>query len=67
MLSYAGYFWLDFKGMRDRTLFGMNGNNGQNVLIDMDRGRIVVVNAAHTNFDWRMLVYNAIRDGGLPN
>ncbi len=65
--SYGGQFWFDFRGMRDRPLFGMNGNNGQNVLIDMERRRIVVVNAAHTNFDWRTLVYEAIRDGRLPD
>lgn len=65
--SYGGQFHFDFQGMRGRPIFGLNGYNGQNVAIDMDKGRIVVVNAAHTNFDWRALVYNAIRNGGLPN
>ena len=65
--SYGGQFWFDFKGMRKRPLFGMNGNNGQNILIDMERGRIVVLNAAHTNFDWRRLVYGVIKDGKLPD
>ena len=35
--SYGGQFWFDFKGMRNRPLFSMNGNNGQNVLIDMEK------------------------------
>ena len=65
--TYGGQFWFELSGMRDRTLFGMNGNNGQNVLIDMDNGRIIVLNAAHTDFPWRELVYDAMRDGGLPN
>ena len=52
--------------MRDRTLFGMNGYGGQNILIDMDSGRIAITNAAHTNFDWRTLVYDAVRTGELP-
>lgn len=64
--SYGGQFLFDFDGMRDRTLFGMNGYGGQNILIDMDSGRIAITNAAHTNFDWRTLVYDAVRTGELP-
>ncbi len=64
--GYGGQFLFDFDGMRSRTLFGMNGYGGQNILIDMDSGRIAVVNSAHTNFDWRTLVYDAVRTGSLP-
>lgn len=63
--SYGGQFWFDFTGMTDRTIFGMNGNNGQNVLIDMDNGRIIVLNAVHTNYPWRELVFDAMRDGRI--
>lgn len=64
--GYGGQFLFDFDGMRSRTLFGMNGYGGQNILIDMDTGRIAVVNSAHTNFDWRTLVFDAVRTGTLP-
>lgn len=64
--GYGGQFLFDFDGMRRRTLFGMSGYGGQNILIDMDSGRIVVVNAGHTNFDWRTLVYDVVRTGSLP-
>lgn len=64
--GYGGQFLFDFDGMRSRTLFGMNGYGGQNILIDMESGRIAVVNSAHTNFDWRTLVYDALSTGSLP-
>lgn len=63
--GYGGQFLFDFDGMRSRVIFGMNGNNGQNMVIDMENGRIVVTNSIHTNFDWRNLVYDVIRNGDL--
>ena len=65
--SYGGQFLFDFSGMQSRPIFGLNGYGGQNIAIDMDNGRIVVTNAAHTSFDWRTLVYKAIEHGDLPN
>jgi len=64
--SYGGQFLFDFDGVRNRTWFGMSGYGGQNILIDMNSGRIVVVNSAHTNFDWRSLVYKVVKTGSLP-
>ena len=64
--GYGGQFLFDFDGIRSRTLFGMNGYGGQNILIDMGSGRIAVVNSAHTNLDWQTLVYEAVRTGSLP-
>ena len=65
--SYGGQFHLDFAGMEDRILFGMEGYGGQNVVVDMETGRIVVTNSVHTNIDWRTLVYEAMRTGTLPD
>lgn len=65
--SYGGQFHLDFAGMENRILFGMEGYGGQNVVIDMDTGRIVVTNSVHTNLDWQTLVYEAMRTGTLPD
>jgi CubicO group peptidase (beta-lactamase class C family) len=64
--SYGGQFHFDFAGMKRRTIFGLNGYGGQNIMIDMDHGRIVVTNSAHTNFDWRAVVYEPIRTGRIP-
>ena len=65
--SYGGQFHLDFAGMEDRVLFGMEGYGGQNVVIDMETGRVVITNSVHTNLDWQTLVYEAMRTGTLPD
>jgi len=65
--SYGGQFHLDFAGMENRILFGMEGYGGQNVVVDMDTGRIVITNSVHTNIDWQTLVYEAMRTGTLPD
>ena len=65
--SYGGQMHFDFTGMQDRTLFGMNGQGNQTILIDMDTGQIVTANTAHTNYNWRRLVYDVIRFGSLPD
>jgi hypothetical protein len=51
--------------MRNRNIFGMSGYGGQDIFIDMDQSRIIVINAATTNYDWIELGYNAIRYGKL--
>ena len=58
-------WYVNKSGMAKRNIFGMNGYGGQSVLIDMDNSRIVVVNAASTNYDWYELVYQPIKTGKL--
>jgi len=62
---YGGYFYLDFPGMRNRNILGMAGYGGQDIFVDMDNSRIVVINSATTNYNWIELGYNAIRSGKL--
>ena len=63
--KYGGFFYMDFPSMRNRNIFGMSGYGGQDIFIDMDQSRIIVINAATTNYDWIELGYNAIRYGKL--
>ena len=51
--------------MNGRNIIGMDGKGGQSVLIDLDNGRIVVINAANDNYDWYELAYKAIKTGKL--
>ena len=62
---YGGQFHLNYKGMTKRTIIGMDGYGGQSILIDIENSRIVVVNAASTNYDWYELVYQPIKTGKL--
>jgi hypothetical protein len=63
--GYGGFFYTDYSGMRGKNIFGMDGYGGQSVLINFDENRIVSVNAIHTNYDWRELVYKVIKHGDI--
>ena len=64
--KYGAQFYVDFYGMDDRNVFGTEGYNGQNMLIDMDNSRIIVTNSAATGWDQTIYMINPIRDGVLP-
>ena len=64
--KYGAQFYVDFYGMDDRNVFGTEGYNGQNMLIDMDNSRIIVTNSAATAWDQTIYMINPIRDGVLP-
>jgi len=66
--SYGGQFHLDIMGITDRKIFGMGGYGGQQILIDMEKSRIVIVNTIHINrerydYNWKKMVYRIIKDG----
>ena len=64
--KYGGQFYFNFNGMSNRNVFGTNGFNNQNMLIDMDNSRIIVANSAATGWDQHVFMINPIRDGVLP-
>jgi CubicO group peptidase (beta-lactamase class C family) len=69
--SYGGFFHTGYKGMESRPVMGMDGNGGQTILIDFDRGRIVVTQAVFDNmrfpkkasYDWEKISYERIKNG----
>jgi hypothetical protein len=70
-LSYGGFFHTGYKGMENRPVMGMDGNGGQTILIDFDRGRIVATQAVFDNmrfpdkasYDWEKIAYETIKNG----
>ena len=64
--SYAGQFYTDIKGLRNKTVLVMNGANGQQIAIDTDENRIVVINAAMEKFyDTYKLGYEPLKYGRI--
>jgi len=69
--SYGGFFHTGYKGMKNRPVMGMDGNGGQTILIDFERGRIVATLAVFDNmkfpkkasFDFKKIVYEKIKKG----
>ena len=61
--SYAGKFYTNYTGMKKRNVMGMNGYGGQNIMIDFDLGRIVVINSIHTDYNWKKIAHSVIKKG----
>ena len=63
--SYGGQFHFDIYGLEERKIIGMSGFAGQQILIDIDAKRIIVVNSLYKNYDWRKIVYETIKGDGF--
>ena len=72
--GYAGFFHTSYKGMEDRAVMGMDGNGGQTILIDFDRGRIIATLSVfdgmrypkNGSFDFYKISYEKIKAGKTP-
>jgi CubicO group peptidase (beta-lactamase class C family) len=63
--KYGGFFWSGYQGLRNRNILGMNGYGGQNVIVDFDNNRVVVTNSVHVTYDWKALIFDAIKHGKI--
>ena len=61
--SYAGFFHTSYSGMAKRNVMGMYGYGGQAILIDFDKGRIIVLNSITEDYSWKNLVHSVIKKG----
>ena len=63
--SYGGFFHTNYSGInsKKRNVMGMSGYGGQSIMIDFDKGRINVINAIHTNYNWKKIAHSVIRKG----
>ena len=66
--SYGGQFHMDYPGLKDKIVFGMNGYGGQAILIDMENSRIVVLNSLHYNntkykYNHKKILFDPIKKG----
>ncbi len=49
--------------MAKRNVMGMYGYGGQAIVIDFDKGRIIVVNSITDDYSWKSLVHSVIKKG----
>jgi len=64
--SYAGQFHSDVVGLLGRNILVLNGANGQQIVIDMDNSRIVVIGAVKAHdYDSYKLGYEPIKYGRI--
>ena len=61
--KYGGQFHFDIYGFKKgRKILGMDGFAGQQILIDLDNKRIIVVNSLFKNYDWKKIVHKKIKN-----
>jgi hypothetical protein len=61
--TYGGQFHFDIYGIKKtRKIIGMSGFAGQQILIDLDNKRIIVVNSLFKNYDWKKIVHKKIKN-----
>ena len=61
--AYAGFFHTDYIGLKKRSIMGMNGYGDQEIIIDFDRSRILVIHSMHGNYNWKKIAYSVIKKG----
>ena len=60
--SYGGQIHFDIFGIKkERKILGLSGFAGQNILIDLDNKRIIVVNSLYRNYNWKKIGYSVIK------
>ena len=62
--TYGGQFHFDVFGLKKtRKIIGMSGFAGQQILIDLDNKRIIVVNSLYKNYNWKKIIHSVIKKG----
>ena len=60
--SYGGQIHFDLFGIKkERKILGLSGFAGQNILIDLDNKRIIVISSLYRNYNWKKIVYKVIK------
>ena len=60
--SYGGQIHFDIFGIdKERKILGLSGFAGQQILVDLDNKRIIVVNSLYRNYNWKKIVHSVIK------
>ena len=59
--KYGGQFHFDIIGLTKKKILSMDGMGGQQVIIDFDRKRIIVVNSLTRHYNWKKIVYDKLK------
>ena len=58
--KYGGQFHFNIIGLSKKKILGMSGFGGQNIIIDFDTGRIIVVHSLDRHYNWKKIVYKKL-------
>ena len=59
--SYGGQFHFDLVGLTNRKILSMAGLAGQNIHIDFDAKRIIVINTSDNHINWLGYAHNHLK------
>ena len=59
--KYGGQFHFDIIGLSKRKIMGLDGFGGQNIIIDFERERIIVVNSRDRHYNWKKIVLKKLK------
>ena len=59
--KYGGQFHFNIIGLSKRKILGMSGFGGQNIVIDFDTGRIIVVHSLDRHYNWKKIVHKKLK------
>ena len=58
----ANFILIFLESIKARKIIGMSGFAGQQILIDLDNKRIIVVSSLYRNYNWKKIVYKKIKN-----
>ena len=59
--KYGGQFHFNIIGLSKRKILGMSGFGGQNIVIDFEKERIIVVNSRDRHYNWKRIVHKKLK------
>jgi len=59
--KYGGQFHFNIIGLSKRKILGMSGFGGQNIIIDFEKERIIVVNTRDRHYNWKKIVLKKLK------
>ena len=61
--KYGGQFHFDIVSfsLTNKKILGMDGKGGQQIIIDFEKGRIIVVNSIDRHYNWKKIVLEKLK------
>ena len=59
--KYGGQFHFDVIGLAKKKILAMDGFGGQQVIVDFDSGRIIVVHSLDRHYNWKKIVHKKLK------
>jgi len=59
--KYGGQFHFDLDGLKKRKILGMDGMGGQQIIIDFEKKRIIVLNTLDQHYNWKKIVLKKLK------